>query len=178
MTEQNNANQEAKILKESDDYSLTEQEYQTCISHLKELITQNKINYLGFYKKDLSLDDCYYLNTNGLIETLPEIQYVNSIAVFRAGKGILLFLYSDNVEFFENLPESEYKTKMYVIRAYISLNGSFSLDTDAIYLFDEKNSVSLLTSQDFPTESLEAASNDASLIRQTQFTKLTKVFQD
>lgn len=173
MTEQNtNTHSEDK-----EDYSLTELEYQTCIGYLKDLIAENKINTLGFFKKDLTFDDFYHINNNISLETLPEMQYVNSVVLFRAGKGILLFLYSDNVEFFENLPHAEYKSKMFAIRAYISLDGAFSLDHDALYLFDEKNSLTLLTSQDFPTEAMDFAAKDASLIHQTQFLKLEKVFQ-
>lgn len=173
MTEQNtNTHSEDK-----EDFSLTELEYQTCIGYLKDLIAENKINTLGFFKKDLTFDDFYHLNKNGLIETVPEIQYENSVVLFRAGKGILLILYSDNVEFFENLPHTDSKSKMFAIRAYISIDGSFSIDHDAIYLFDEKNSLTLLTSQDLPAEAMDYASKDASLIHQTQFLKLEKVFQ-
>ena len=172
MTEQNtNTHSEDK-----EDYSLTELEYQTCIGYLKDLIVENKINTLGFFKKDLTFDDFYHLNKDSLIETMPEIQYENSVVVLRAGKGILLVLYSDNKEFFEDyLPEVKIDWKMFAVRAYISLDGTFSVDNNVLYLIDDKNSLTMLTSQEFPPETdIEA---DASLILQLQFTKLEKVFQ-
>ena len=172
MTEQNtNTHSEDK-----EDYSLTELEYQTCIGYLKDLIVENKINTLGFFKKDLTFDDFYHLNKDSLIETMPEIQYEISVVVLRAGKGILLVLYSDNKEFFEDyLPEVKIDWKMFAVRAYISLDGTFSVDNNVLYLIDDKNSLTMLTSQEFPPETdIEA---DASLILQLQFTKLEKVFQ-
>lgn len=167
----------ANPIQETEDFSLTELEYQTCIGYLKNLITENKINYLGFFQKDLTFDDFYYLNTNSLIEKLPEIQYVNSVVLLRAGKGILLVLYSDNVKFFENyLPETNIDWKMFAVRAYVSLDGTFSVDKNVIYLIDDKNALSMLTSQDFPPEAKKDIEADASLILQLQFTKLEKVF--
>lgn len=174
MTEQNISNQ----IQETEDFSLTELEYQTCLGHLKDFIAEDKINTLGFIKKDLTFDDFYYLNQNSLIEKLPAIQYVNSVVVLRAGKGILLVLYSDNKEFFENyLPEINIDWKMFAVRAYISLDGTFSVDNNVLYLIDDKNSLTMLTSQDFSPEAKTDIEADASLILQLQFTKLEKVFQ-